>query len=99
MEVIHTTYGLLNYFSFLEERMAQGLGPNVAIVPDPVLPSMIEQKLIEDLESYKLDTSNFYFKVWYLCERKTNTCMVCHSAFKQWLFAITVLKRLTHRQH
>jgi len=62
VEVLHTTHGLVSYFSFLKERMAQGLGPDVAIVPDPVLPSMIEQKLIEDLEPYKLDTSNFYSK-------------------------------------
>lgn len=62
VDVIHTTHGLLNYFSFLKERMAQGLGPDLAIVPDPALPSMIEQKLIEDLEPYKLDTSNFYSK-------------------------------------
>ena len=62
VEVIHTTHGLLNYFSFLKERMSQGLGPDLAMVPDPVLQSMIEQELIEDLEPYKLDTSNFYSK-------------------------------------
>ena len=62
VEVIHTTHGLVNYFSFLKERMSQGLGPDLAMVPDPVLPSMIEQELIEDLEPYKLDTSNFYSK-------------------------------------
>lgn len=62
VDVIHTTHGLINYFSFLQERMAQGLGPDMAIVPDPVLPSMIEQKLVEDLEPYQLDTSNFYGK-------------------------------------
>ena len=62
VEVIHTTHGLINYSSFLKERMSQGLGPDLAMVPDPVLPSMIEQELIEDLEPYKLDTSNFYSK-------------------------------------
>lgn len=62
VDVIHTTHGLINYFSFLKEQMVQGLGPDVAIVPDPVLPSMIEQELIEDLEPYQLDTSNFYGK-------------------------------------
>ncbi|MBD1847870.1 carbohydrate ABC transporter substrate-binding protein [Cyanobacteria bacterium FACHB-63] len=62
VEVIHTTYGLSNYFSFLKERMAQGLGPDIAIVPDPVLPALIDQQLVEDLEPYKLDTSNFYSK-------------------------------------
>lgn len=60
VDVIHTGYGLINYFSFLKKRMAQGLGPDLAIVSDPILPSMIEQKLVEDLEPYKLDTSNFY---------------------------------------
>nr|WP_242020273.1 extracellular solute-binding protein [Nodosilinea sp. FACHB-131] len=62
VDIIHTTHGLINYFSFLKKRMAQGLGPDMAIVPDPVLPSMIEQELIEDLEPYQLDTSNFYGK-------------------------------------
>lgn len=62
VDVIHTTHGLINYFSFLEERMTQGLGPDMAIVPDPVLPSLIEQKLIEDLDRYDLDSSNFYSK-------------------------------------
>ena len=62
VEVIHTTEGLLNYFSFLKERMSQGLGPDLAIVPDQVLPSLIEAGIIEDLEKYSLDTSNFYSK-------------------------------------
>ncbi|MEX0270885.1 ABC transporter substrate-binding protein [Leptolyngbyaceae cyanobacterium UHCC 1019] len=72
VEVIHTTHGVLNYFSFLKERMAQGLGPDMAIVPDPVLPSMIEQKLIEDLEQYNLDTSNFYSKALVSLRAKDN---------------------------
>ena len=62
VEVIHTSEGLLNYFSFLKERMSQGLGPDLAIVPDQVLPSLIEAGIIEDLEKYSLDTSNFYSK-------------------------------------
>ncbi|MCA1991752.1 MAG: ABC transporter substrate-binding protein, partial [Coleofasciculus sp. S288] len=62
VEVIHTTEGLLNYFSFLKERMTQGLGPDLAIVPDQVLPSLVEAGIIEDLEKYSLDTSNFYSK-------------------------------------
>ncbi|MDX2241066.1 MAG: extracellular solute-binding protein [Leptolyngbyaceae cyanobacterium bins.302] len=71
VDVIHTTHGLINYFSFLKERMAQGLGPDMAIAPEPVLPSMIEQGLIEDLEPYELDTSNFYGKA-LICLRAEN---------------------------
>ena len=62
VEVIHTTHGLPNHFSFLKERMAQGLGPDVAVVPDEELSSMIELGLVEDLEKYSLNTSNFNSK-------------------------------------
>lgn len=62
VEVIHSTQRLTNYFSFLEERISQGLGPDLAIVPDRELPSLIRQGLIEDLDEYSINLANLYSK-------------------------------------
>lgn len=62
VEVIHTTQELPTYFSFLKERMGQGVGPDLAIVPDQELPSLIGQGVAEDLDKYQLKTDDFYSK-------------------------------------
>ncbi|MBP0019630.1 MAG: carbohydrate ABC transporter substrate-binding protein [Cyanobacteria bacterium SBLK] len=54
-EIVHTGYEFLALHPALTERMAQGLGPDAAIITERELPKFIKAGLIENLDKYDID--------------------------------------------
>ena len=54
-QIVHTGYEFLALHPALKERIAQGLGPDAAIITERQLPKFIEAGLVENLDKYDID--------------------------------------------
>ena len=61
-KVIHTGYAFSALSSAFWERASQGLGPDAVILTERDLPALIEARLIENLDRYGPETTDFRSK-------------------------------------
>lgn len=61
-KIIYTEYDFYSLAKAFKERSHQGLGPDAVILPEREIPELIKLNLIQKLDGYNLDTTNWHPK-------------------------------------